>query len=115
MAGADADFQAYVLDQLAGFEDVRPKRMFGGAGLFRDGTMFAIVTAGTLYLKADDGNRPAFEARGMPPFSYLKGEKEIALSYHEVPEDVLDDADALVEWAAAAWEAARRAQTSRHG
>jgi DNA transformation protein and related proteins len=109
MSGADAGFLAYLLDQLDGFDGVAAKRMFGGNGLFRDGTMFAIVTGGALYLKTDDGNRATFEARGAAPFTYLRAGKEVRLSYHEVPEDVVDNADLLVDWATAAWEAARRA------
>jgi len=39
--------------------------MFGGWGLFDDDRMFALLAGGTLYLKADDGNRADFEERGL--------------------------------------------------
>ncbi len=37
---------------MAGFGPVAVKRMFGGAGIYRDGLMFALVADDVLYLKA---------------------------------------------------------------
>ena len=109
--GMSAEFRDHLLDLLAPLGPVRAKRMFGGGGLYLDGTMFAIVADDVLYLKADDGNRGDFEARGLPPFRYSRGGREFALSYHEAPPDLLDDADDLAAWARKAWEAARRSGT----
>ena len=46
------------------------RRLFGGAGLYVDGVMFAILSKDVIYLKADDGTRAAFEREGCAPFSY---------------------------------------------
>ena len=35
------EFLAYVLDQFSLWGDVTARKMFGGAGLYRDGKMFA--------------------------------------------------------------------------
>ena len=46
------------------------RRLFGGAGLYVDGVMFAILSKDVIYLKADDGTRAAFEREGCATFSY---------------------------------------------
>ncbi len=104
------DFRDYLLDQLAPFGGVEAKRMFGGGGLYRDGTMFGLVAGDVLYLKADDVNRADFEDTGMAPFTYTNKarKKPVQMSYYETPDDVLEDPDQLCAWASRAWEAARR-------
>jgi len=105
-------FVSYLIDQLAPFGAVSPRRMFGGCGLFRDGLMIALIADETLYLKADAACRTDFEAAGAIPFTYLRAGKRVALSYLSVPAEVLDDRDALSSWAEAAFAAARR--SARH-
>ena len=38
---ASREFLEYVLDQMALFGGATARRMFGGAGIYRDGVMFA--------------------------------------------------------------------------
>ena len=104
------DFRDFLLDQLEPFGPVAAKRMFGGGGLFRDGAMFGLIADDVLYLKADEQNQADFEDRGMGPFTYEKKNRKepVKLSYWECPPDVLEDPDELSQWAARAWEAARR-------
>ncbi len=83
--------------------------MFGGGGLFLDDTMFCLIAADVLYMKADDVNHGDFEAAGMPPFRYDRGGRTVAMSYFEVPPDVMENFDHMAAWARLAWEAARRA------
>ncbi|MXN64545.1 transcriptional regulator [Stappia sp. GBMRC 2046] len=83
--------------------------MFGGAGLFCDDLMFALEADGTVYFKADDVNRPAFEDAGSSPFSYEMSGKLRSMSYWQMPEDLADDPDELKNLASGALEAARRA------
>jgi DNA transformation protein and related proteins len=101
-------FLDMILDALQDFGSVSTRRMFGGAGLFYGGVMFALITGETLYLKADEVNRPDFEDRGLLPFTYLRQGKDVALSFYEAPDDGFDDPDILVEWSRRAWEAAKR-------
>ncbi len=42
MAVSD-EFVDYVVEQLSGWGEVSVRRMFGGAGLYREGIMFAVV------------------------------------------------------------------------
>ena len=102
------DFLDHIADQLHGFGPFAFRRMFGGAGLFRDGLMFGLVTRDTLHFKVGDGNRADYLAAGAKPFTYQRlGAAATLTSYYEVPAAVLDDPDALVEWARAAYAAAR--------
>jgi TfoX/Sxy family transcriptional regulator of competence genes len=78
------NFRDYLVDQLEPFGLVAAKRMFGGGGLFRDGTMFALIADDVLYLKADEQNQADFKDRGE-----------------------------LCQWAVRAWEAARRSGTGK--
>jgi DNA transformation protein len=105
----DSEFIVHLVDLLRRWAPVSARRMFGGHGLFRGGIMFALVSDETLYLKTDAGNRPDFEAAGMPPFRYLRAGKSVALSFHEVPPDLLEAGDALAPWAEQAYAAALRA------
>ncbi len=109
MAG-ESGFVANVLDLLDGWGGVSARRMFGGHGLYRRGVMFALVAEDVLYLKADDQNRPVFEAAGMGPFTYEAKSRTVALSYYEAPPELFDDGDAMIVWAKRAFAAALRAQ-----
>jgi DNA transformation protein len=107
MMAVSPEYLDYLRDQLEGFGPFDTRRMFGGAGLFRGGLMFALVAGDTLYLKVDDRNRPDFEAAGMEPFGYERKGKAAALkSYYEAPPDLLEDADAFTAWARRAFDAA---------
>src|SRR5262245_63599789 len=83
--------------------------MFGGAGIYADGTMFGLVADGVIYLKADDLNAPAFERENLPPFTYeTKDGKRGVMSYRRMPERLYDDPDELATWARDALAAAQR-------
>lgn len=92
------DFLEYVIDQLSEWEDVRAKRMFGGAGLFRDSIMFGLVSDNVVYLKVDDSNRNKFLEAGSSPLKPFP-EKPTILSYYEIPPDILETPDEFIEWA----------------
>jgi DNA transformation protein len=101
------EFLDYVADQLAGFGRVAVRRMFSGAGLFRDGRMFGLVASDALYFKVGEANRGAYLAAGAKIFTYTRlGGQAKLTSYYEVPADVLDDPEALADWARAAYAAA---------
>lgn len=108
-----SEFLDYVVDQLGPVGGVAARRMFGGHGLFRDGTMFAIVAADTLYFKVDERNLADFETAGAAPFTYMRAGKRVALSYYEVPAEVIDDADDLAAWARKALDAALEGRAGR--
>jgi DNA transformation protein and related proteins len=106
-------FKTFVLEQLAGcLRDVRARSMFGGVGIYAGDFFFALMDDDTLYFKVNDTNRPDFEAAGMGPFRPY-GEDGEVMQYYQVPEDLLEDADALKPWAEKALEVARQARRKR--
>jgi len=107
---ASAEYLDFIKEQLSGFGPVTVRRMFGGAGIFRDGLMFALIADETLYLKADDASQKEFEALSLSPFTYGKGGKRTVMSYWRAPEACLDDGDEMTGWARKAFAAALRAQ-----
>lgn len=108
---ASAGYLDFIKEQLSGFGPVTVRRMFGGAGIFRDGLMFALIADETLYLKADETSKAEFEALALPSFTYMaKGDRKTVMSYWRAPEACLDDRDEMTEWAGKAFAAALRAQ-----
>jgi DNA transformation protein len=112
---ASKEFLAFLMDQLAPLGHVTTRRMFSGAGIYRDGVIFALVLRGdTLYFKVDDANRAAYQAEGLEPFSYeAKGRTVEVGAYWHVPERLFDDPDEMVEWARAALAAGQRAAVKK--
>ena len=108
--GVSREFRNFLEELLAGFGPVQIKPMFGGAGIYADGVMFGLIADDTLYFKADDGNRGAFEVEGMSPFMYRGRGKPVAMSYWRVPERLLDDPEEIADWACSALAAAARAK-----
>lgn len=90
-------FRDFVLDQLREFNDIRCRAMFGGYGLYSDGKFLGIIFRGRLYFRTSDKTRGDYEERGMKPFK--PNGRQTLRSYYEVPEDLLDDAEALAAWA----------------
>lgn len=113
MASVDNEFVLMVAELLAPLGVIRPKRMFGGFGLYCDGMFFAIIYDDVLYLKGDTQTKDRFDARGMSPFAVPSG-RPMTLSYFEVPGDWLDDEDQLLEFAKLALGAAYRAQAAKN-
>ncbi len=101
-----------IIELFSEFGPVAVRRMFGGAGIYADGTMFGLLADGVIYLKADDVNTPAFEREQLEPFSYqTKDGKRGVMSYRRMPERLYDDSEELVEWARGALAAAHRTRT----
>ncbi len=107
------EFINYLLELLEPFGNVSAKKMFGGHGIFKDGLMFGLVDDETLYLKADDGNRADFEARGLERFVYYKKDKPTYMTYYEAPEEALDNSGDMLTWAEKAFAAAVRSGTKK--
>jgi len=108
------EFENFVHDMLEPMGPVAIRRMFGGAGVFLRGTMFALIADDVLYLKADAGNRDAFETLGCDPFVYQAGQGRVAeMSYYEMPPHLFDDPDELVEWARESLQIAEVAKAAR--
>jgi len=96
------------------FGSVEVRRLFGGAGVYADDTMFALVHDGVIFLKVDEQSASAFDREGLEPFSYARGGERASLtSYRRMPDRLYDDPDELVAWARAALAAAARVGSAK--
>lgn len=107
------EYLDYLLESLGPLGRVVAKRMFGGAGLFLDGRMFAIVIDDQLWLKADSINRGEFTALELPAFTYQRQGKITAMNFYRAPDEALDAPHALLPWARSAFDAALRASAGK--
>jgi len=91
------------------------RRMFGGAGVYGDGVMFALLAFDAIYLKTDAILDADFDAAGdCPRFFYDSGSgKTASMSYRRMPESALDDPHEAGDWGRKALGAARRAKAPK--
>ena len=90
-----------LVKRMAPLGPVSWKKMFGGAGVFVDGKMFALVDAeAQVHLKVGTSNQARFDAAGST--------KHGRMPYFTVPSEVLADDKALLEWAGESAELARQ-------
>lgn len=106
-----SEYIAFLKELLAPLGPVQARRMFGGAGLYLDGVMFALIADEVVYLKADDETSKAFEDEGLEPFTYEGKAKPVQMSYWRAPDRLFDDQDEFVEWAGVALGAARKTKS----
>jgi DNA transformation protein len=90
---------------------VRPRRMFGGVGLYVGEVMFALIDDGRIYLKTDEALKADLAAAGARSWLYTerKGPKAgipQETSYWSLPDAACDDADEACAWARRALQAA---------
>ncbi len=105
-----ATYRAFILERLQhALPDVRARDMFGGVGIYAATTFFALIGNDVLYFKVDDLTRPDYESRGMRAFRPF-GEGGEVMQYYEVPADVIEDTDALRQWAGSAISVGRRSK-----
>jgi len=103
-----------LLVRLEGLGDLRSKRMFGGYGISCDDLFFALVAEGVLYFKVDVSNRQGYLEHGtrafLPDKDQSDADKLAKAGYFEVPGEVEEASARFLEWAAAAFEVAKRKQ-----
>lgn len=110
-------FSDYVVELLAGLGRVKAKRMFGGAGLYRDGVMFGILDDDAVFFRVDDPLEVDLRAQGSAPWVYsMKSDGSIRnMGYWRMPETAADDPEEAVAIARRAFAAAlsRKAERSK--
>ncbi|HYB08773.1 MAG TPA: TfoX/Sxy family protein [Alphaproteobacteria bacterium] len=114
MASPNPPLVARILKLLTPLGPVEARRLFGGHGLYLDGTIFALIFDRTLFLKADEKTKGAFERRGCGPITY-EGHRgqEVALPYWETPKELLKDGKVLCRWARKAYETGLRTNAKK--
>ena len=106
----DTALVEWVEEAMTPLGTVTMRRMMGGATLYWDGVIFAIVAADALWFKADAASDAEWDAAGCARFTYEMGEGRTGMmNYRRAPDDVYDDADALRLWAMLGLAAGQRA------
>lgn len=95
-------YLAFVQERFGAIVDADYRNMFGGIGIFEDGTMFALITGeDELFFRVDDATRPGFEDAGSSQF--------LRMPYFSVPAEALEDEGALTALIEDALAASKRA------
>lgn len=102
------EFTDFIEDVFRDFGTIQCRKMFGGYGVYYQGTMFALIIDEVLYLKADAMDTEYFTSRNLPPFQYSREGKIYKLSYYQAPEEIFDDPVAAATVAENAYAAALR-------
>ena len=110
----DEGLYAWVQETLEPLGTVTMRKMMGGATLYLDGTVFAILDESEIWFKADAGSDSVWDAEGCEKFSVtFKDGKVDVMNYRRAPSDVQDDAEALEQWARLALQAGQRAAAKK--
>ena len=110
----DEGLIAWIEEALAPLGTLTRRAMMGGATLYLDGTIFAIVADDVLWFKADAESDAMWDAAGCARFTYRMGEgREGSMNYRRAPDDCYDAADALREWGTLGIAAGLRAPVKR--
>ena len=103
------EYASYILDQLSEAGTITSRKMFGGVGIYVDDVFCAMVSSSNrFYLRVGPDNIDDFKQAGMEKFP---GGKGAGMPYYEVPEEVLEEASDLADWAARARSAAVAAKS----
>ena len=88
--------------------------MFGGASVYANGLIFALLDDGIVWLKADDVNAPLLADAGSRQFTYPTRDGAMtAMAYWSLPESAVDDPDEAADWARKSIDAALRKAATR--
>ena len=102
----------FCMEQFAPLGRIDSRYMFGGWCLYCDGTVFALVANGELYLKGDSVTIPEFEARGLEPFQPFP-DKPDTMKYFQAPPELFEDPAAMRAWGGGAVAAGLRTKRTK--
>jgi DNA transformation protein len=110
----DEGLYAWVAEAVEPLGAVTMRRMMGGATLYLDGIVFAILDEGEIWFKSDDEGDPLWDAEGCERFTFDMGEgKTGSMNYRRGPLDVYDDPEAMQRWARLGLEAGLRSAAKK--
>ncbi|HEX8655254.1 MAG TPA: TfoX/Sxy family protein [Allosphingosinicella sp.] len=105
----DEGLYGWVQEALEPLGAVTMRKMMGGATLYLDGTIFAILDDGEIWFKSDADADATWDSAGCERFSMtFKDVRVDTMNYRRGPQDVYDDPDAMRRWASLAVEAGLR-------
>jgi DNA transformation protein len=91
-------FLIHLLELLEAFGPITHRRMFGGYGIYKSGKIFALVIENEAYFKASEEAKIYFQSFGSEPFTYLRNNKPVSLSYWKLMPEAMEDAETLKKW-----------------
>ncbi len=109
-------FKTYICELLSGLGEVTTRHMFGGAGIYCDGVMFALIADEVLYLKVDEALKADLLVFGCGPFmvDFGKGDGPRPMNgYWSMPPNALDDPDEACQWGHRALDFALQVQRQK--
>jgi DNA transformation protein len=110
----DEGLYAWIQEAVEPLGRVSMRKMMGGATLYLDGTIFAILARDEIWFKADDETNDIWDAEGCERFSMTFPNGKVGMmNYRRGPTDVYDDAEAMQHMARLAVEAGLRAAAKK--
>ncbi|HEX9931313.1 MAG TPA: TfoX/Sxy family protein [Allosphingosinicella sp.] len=109
----DEGLYAWVQEALEPLGAVTMRRMMGGATLYLDGTVFAILDEGEIWFKSDAEADATWDAERCERFTVEMGGKTGTMNYRRAPLDVYDDPEEMRRWATLALEAGLRSAAKK--
>ena len=110
----DEGLYAWVVEALEPLGRVTMRRMMGGATLYLDGIVFAILDEGEIWFKADSESDSLWDEAGCARFTFEMGDgRKGSMNYRRGPVDVYDDAQAMHRCARLGLEAGLRAAAKK--
>lgn len=107
-------FEAFALELFAGAGPVRVKRMFGGAALYLDDLVTALLDDDAVWIKVDDDTEAQLADLGEPRFTYAaKDGATMEMRYRRMPESAFDAPDEAAAWLRLGLAAALRAKAAK--
>ena len=104
MKNYKSEFLQYALDLFNPLGRLSTKTLFGGNAILKNNITFAMVFDGSIYLKTNKNTVKKYLDLNSKPLSYKKNNKTIKLRYYEIPVEILDEEDQLIQWAIEATE-----------
>ena len=104
MKNYKSEFLQYALDLFSSLGRLSTKTLFGGNAILKNNITFAMVFDGSIYLKTSKNTVKKYLDLNSKPLSYKKNNKTIELRYYEIPVEILDEEDQLIQWAIEATE-----------
>lgn len=90
----------YILELLEPLNAISSGRFFGGQGVSCNSVQFAMIMGNALFFVVDASTRDKYIDMGAECFWYTKKTGKVNVKkYHEVPGELLDDPETLIEWA----------------
>ena len=100
MTGSTQEYVEYILELLTPVKTISIGRFFGGIGLKSGDTQFAMVMDNSLFFVVDDITRNKYQEYGTECFWYNTKKKKVNVKkYHEVPAEIIENNEAIIEWA----------------